>query len=105
MEPSQWISLAGLVTTTLIAVLSLSINARNHRKEIERMERYLEIERTHKPHIEFCLDANFYGPQQREFIAEVLIEVKNKGKIQQKITSQIQLTSATLKVDIRGKLV
>ncbi len=94
MEPSQWISLAGLVTTTLIAILSLSINSRNHRKEIERMERYLEIERAHKPHIEFCLDANFFGPQQGEVVAEFLIEVKNKGKIQQKITS--------LKLRVRG---
>jgi hypothetical protein len=112
MEPGNWIALAGLITTTIIAALSITVNAHNHRKEMERsdkrqaeelqrqeeeiqrMERFMDIERTHKPHIEFCLDANFYGPQQGEYVSEFLIDIRNKGKIQQKITS--------LKLRIRG---
>lgn len=105
MQPANWIALASLITTLIVAALSLIISARNHRKdidlsekrhneelkrqgeEVKRMERLMDLERTHKPHIEFNLDANFYGPEKGEYISEFLIEVRNKGKIQQKITS------------------
>ena len=105
MEAGNWIGLAGLIATTIMAVVTLVINRINHREEmkrsderhaqelrrqseeINRMERIMELERRFKPHIEFCLAANFLGPQNGAYAAEILIEVKNKGNIQQKITS------------------
>lgn len=56
--------------------------------EIERKEkqRREELERRYKPHIEFTIDANFYGPQQGFYIAEFVIYADNKSLIRHEFT-------------------
>ena len=40
-------------------------------------------ERTHKPHMEFGVNCNFYGPQGTNYAAEFIITIRNKGYVQQ----------------------
>ncbi len=64
MQAGNWIALAGIILTATMAILTLIINIRKHRDEVQRKERLLEIEHAHIPHLEFNLGCNFYGPQQ-----------------------------------------
>lgn len=94
MQAGNWIALAGIIATATMAILTLIINIGKHRDEIQRMERLLEIEHAHIPHLEFNLDCNFFGPQEGEFITEYLLEINNKGRVQHTLTS--------LKLRVRG---
>lgn len=94
MQASNWIALAGIISTAMMAILTLMMNTRKHRDEVRRMERLLEIEHAHIPHLEFNLGCNFYGPQQGEYVTEYLLEICNKGRVQHTLTS--------LKLRVRG---
>ena len=44
-------------------------------------------ERTHKPHIEFGIDCNFYGPKGEDYIAEFVLTANNLGLVFHKFQS------------------
>jgi hypothetical protein len=50
---------------------------------LKREDTLREKERTHKPQIEFNIDCNFYGPQGKNYILEVLLVANNKGRVRQ----------------------
>lgn len=54
-----------------------------HRVETEKKEkeRREELERRYEPHIEFTMDANFFGPQKGKYAAEFIIHAHNKSLI------------------------
>jgi hypothetical protein len=74
--------------------LTIIINAKRHRDEVQRMERLLEIEHAHIPHLEFTLGCTFYGPQEGEYVTEYVMEINNKGRVQHTLTA--------LKLRVRG---
>jgi hypothetical protein len=47
----------------------------------ERRQRVAEIERRHEPHIEFTLDAAFYGPVGDVYLVEFVIHAHNKSLV------------------------
>src|SRR4030042_489424 len=53
-------------------------------------------QRTHHPHIEFSVDCNIYGlPGDEEYAAEFLVNIKNRGYVQQKFKEIILRAHAT----------
>jgi len=106
MNPENWIALAGILATTIVAVVTLVINRQREKQQQERDDRLRKEQqeredklrreqqeheaeeeakrRTYNPHIEFEIRCNFHGPQEGSLIAEVLLTARNKGLIQQK---------------------
>lgn len=59
-------------------------NAYQRKSELEREEKEqkrAEIERRYQPHIEFTMDAKFFGPQLRKYAAEFIIYAHNKSLV------------------------
>lgn len=54
---------------------------RNRVYQEEKEQHQAEIERRHKPHIEFTIDTTFFGPQEGFYIAEFVIFAHNKSLI------------------------
>lgn len=84
MEIKDWITLIGILTTLIISGVTLIINFR--REKVERGKKAQEDleKRVYTPHIEFEINANFYGPEAGAYIAEFLFVARNKGNVQQK---------------------
>lgn len=85
-----------LITSTLtpIAIVVLGYwfnrrlkqfdNAYQRQSELDREEKEqmrAEIERRYQPHIEFTMDANFFGPQNKKYVAEFVIYAYNKSLV------------------------
>ena len=47
----------------------------------EKEQQQAEIERRYNPHIEFTMDANFFGPQKGKYAAEFIIHAHNKSLV------------------------
>lgn len=91
---AQWTSLeiakliASLLTPLVVVVIGYWLNRRLKRIELENQARtreYIEekerardeLERRHKPHIQFRIGCNFFGPQGGSVIAEFVISAHN----------------------------
>ena len=106
MEPTDWIALAGIVATALVAIVTLVVSQWTHRdqqarddrirreqqeredrqrqEQQEREDEIREQERFGVPHIEFGIDCNTYGPEGDSYLAELLLTICNRGRVQQK---------------------
>lgn len=91
MEPTHWIAIAGITATLLASVATHLINRYREKRRWEREDRLRherwEKERTYKPHIEFGIDCNFYGPGRGYYLTEFLLRAHNKGAILQQFPS------------------
>ena len=47
----------------------------------EKAQQRAEIERRYNPHIEFTMDAHFFGPQKGKYVAEFIIYAHNKSLV------------------------
>ena len=56
--------------------------------------RRLRRERTHTPHIEFDISCNFFGPEQRFYLAEFILSADNRGYVVHRFKS--------IKLRVRG---
>ncbi len=53
----------------------------NELKREEKEQKRAEIERRYQPHIEFTMEANFFGPQKGNYVAEFVIYADNKSLV------------------------
>ena len=61
----------------------------NRRIEQNEQKALDELERKYKPHIEFDINCNFFGPHQGKYAAEFILTANNKGITKHKFTSII----------------
>ncbi|HVE55999.1 MAG TPA: hypothetical protein VNB22_04170 [Pyrinomonadaceae bacterium] len=89
METKDWITLVSVSTTLIIFLVTYFTNQRKDKLLQKREDELREKERTHKPQIEFNINCNFYGPVNKSVLVEVLLIVRNKGRVQQKFNKII----------------
>jgi len=100
--PHDWIALAAVAASTATAVLTVFYSQRREvrqqnrddqlrREQQAREDSLREIERFHVPQIEFEVDCYFHGPQQESYIVEVLLTVRNKGRVKQEFDVKLRI--------------
>lgn len=92
MQPKDWVALFSLLATTGMAIFTIWFNYRNLLQQRERedairtdergrAERETQLTRLHEPHIEFTIDARFFGPIEGQWLAEVSLIAHNVGSV------------------------
>jgi hypothetical protein len=88
MEDKDWIAIAAILATAIVALISLFINLRYNRQSnndrVAREDLIRAQERKTVPHIEFSIECNVYGPEKGNYLAEFLLIACNRGDIQHK---------------------
>jgi hypothetical protein len=90
MEPRDWIAIASIVVSGVVALVSLFINSKREKERQERDDRLRRDQQTREddirnrtrlliPRIEFRLDCNFSGPLNGDYIAEFVLHLINRG--------------------------
>jgi len=104
-KPQDWIALAAVLASIATSGLALFFSQRREarqqarddelrqqqqarddelrRQQQAREDNLLKIERVHIPQIEFSIDCKFHGPQRDWYIVEVLLTVRNRGRVKQ----------------------
>lgn len=70
-----------VLTPLIVVALGYVFNRHLESYQVEREKRRAEIERRHKAHIEFTIDANVYGPMEGSYLIEFLIYAHNKSLV------------------------
>ncbi len=103
MEVADWVAILGILATVLVSVVSLALARTRERNQQERDDRLrqeererddairkeliareralLDLERAHKPHVEFDIECDFFGPENDEYLAVFLLVARNRGKV------------------------
>lgn len=111
MEASNWITLASVLSTVTLAIVTIVLHRHRDRVQQERddanraaqqqredslrreaqdrEDKLRAIESVHEPHIEFSVECAFFGPQAGSYAMQILLIVENKGRVQQRISSMI----------------
>lgn len=90
--------LISVLTPLAIVILGFIFNQRLHnlerktqddrlKKEDREKKEREELVRKYKPHIEFHINCNFYGPENDSYAAEFIITANNKSLIRQEFIS------------------
>jgi hypothetical protein len=109
MEPTDWIAIGGLVTTTAIAAASLIYASLSQRAQQTREDELRKTQqaredamrttqqaredamrerhREDKPHIELSVDCQVHGPDGDAYLIELLFTVRNRGLVRQQFDS------------------
>ena len=93
-KPQDWIALAAVLASIATSGLALFFSQRREarqqarddelrRQQQAREDNLRKIERVHIPQIEFSIDCKFHGPQRDWYIVEVLLTVRNRGRVKQ----------------------
>jgi hypothetical protein len=85
MEFEEVIKLVGIFSTLAVSLVTMFIARRREKEQQAREDARREKERIDFPQVEFNIDCNFYGPQQDEYLVEVLLTVHNKGHVQHQL--------------------
>jgi hypothetical protein len=112
VKAENWITLVSILATLSISLVAIFMNRHRERlqqlrddelrhaqqardDELRQIQQAREDairdeqrkreaeERTHVPHIEFSVDCKFFGPQENSYLVEVLLFVRNTGRIRQ----------------------
>jgi hypothetical protein len=105
MKPEDWIALAGLVATSVIALTSIVMSRRRERQQqlrddalrIEQQKRedsLREVQRVLAPRIQFDVLARTYDIGADDLVLELVFRMDNKGTVRQEFRS--------LKIRLRG---
>jgi hypothetical protein len=109
MEPTDWIAMAGLVTTTAVAGASLIYASLTQRAQQAREDKLRETQqaredalrvaqqaredalswrrREDEPHIELSVDCQVHGPDGDAYLIELLFTARNRGLVRQQFNS------------------
>ncbi|MFL6208898.1 MAG: hypothetical protein ACJ74W_08615 [Pyrinomonadaceae bacterium] len=96
MEAKDWISLVSIIATVTLAIVTLLVSRRREKHQQERDDRLRKDQQAREdslrekgridfPQVEFNIDCNFYGPQQDEYLVEVLLTVHNMGHVKHEL--------------------
>jgi hypothetical protein len=108
IEPSDWIALVGVLTSTAVAIAMLVFNmyltlTQRRREDVnrrdqqqreddirraaeERMDALRLISRQDKPQVEFTVECRFVGADSSKHLTEVRIIAHNKGNVIQRFS-------------------
>lgn len=108
MDPRDWIAIAGVAATVLIAIVSLFHASSRQREQQHRedelhkaqqqredelrkpqQQREDELRERHRedtPHIEFDLDCRVHGREDEACLGEFILTAHNRGLVEQKFT-------------------
>jgi hypothetical protein len=98
MDPKDWIALGSLVSTTIIAVVTIALSRRRERQQQQRDDKWRAeqqqredqlrgLQRVFVPRVEFTLDPLVHGAQHDDILLELRFTMDNKGSIRQEFRS------------------
>jgi hypothetical protein len=109
MEPTDWIAIAGLATTTVIAAGSLIYASLTQRAQQTREDKLRAAQQAHEdalrttqqvredalrerhredePHIELSVDCQVHGPDGDAYLFELILTAHNRGLVRQQFRS------------------
>src|SRR5918992_2452229 len=87
MDPKDWIALAGMGSTVILALANLWFAQRREKSQRERDDKLRALERGFVPRIEYDIQCRFYGPEENEYLTEIHVIVNNRGNLRRKYKS------------------